>query len=256
MRFGKYGEEILVKHFLDGIFSGKVSLPGVGINRHHLWEKRTELRRRGVLLPVAASAFHLVNLPGILQVLRRLFEERGHPLWQEIKPVYEKVAADFTVLRGQESVPVRVGMKQMTKVEEMLEEGLRVSQERRQRMMAKPTLAAAEITQAMRMFCEEVGLTFSDIWTKREFGSAKNWLRLCESEGIRPRQQLRSVVRNWTRFRQGVLQNDEGRNITLRETVSFTEYFKWRRQIDAWLVAHPEEVNEPAQTDEIIWEKW
>lgn len=147
----------------------------------------------------------------------------------------------------------------MGELEEQLEAAFELSKSRREKLLTKTELTVQDIQPVMRLYCDETGITYYDVWTKRDFGSAKNWLRYCKENGIRPRRQLRNVVWNWMRFRQGQLHNDDGKMIMLRETVGFTEYFKWRKQIDAWLTAHPLEVQQPEASgpdEKIVWEKW
>lgn len=257
LRFNKYVEHIPTTQFLYGIQTPHILMLGAGVGRRQLWVLKRALKVRRVLYPTGGDeSYYLLNLPGILQLARTIFETNEHPLWGSLQPVYEKVCADYEKIYDYAPMPVVRGGKQVAKLEELMEEALQVSTDRRDRLLTKSTLTVQDIQPVLRLYCEEIGITYSDLWTKRDFASAKNWLNYCTRDGIRPRRQLRDLVRNWTRFRQGQIHNDEGKVIMLRETVSFTEYFKWRKAIDAWLAANQETMPEPTSEGEIVWEQW
>uniref|UniRef100_A0A6M3LVN6 Uncharacterized protein n=2 Tax=viral metagenome TaxID=1070528 RepID=A0A6M3LVN6_9ZZZZ len=114
-------------------------------------------------------------------------------------------------------------------------------QRRKEKLATKPVTASV-IPALMRDFVEEPGIVYSEgavskAEEKKIHGSMKNWLTYCERDGVDPREQLRKVCENWIHFSVGQLVREDGTTIVLPDRiVSFNNYFKYRREIDRWLV--------------------
>jgi hypothetical protein len=234
VRWQKYEEKIPVRHFEEGV-TGRDGylLPGLEMGRTQQFEMRRRIVRSGLVFR-SGSSFYLVNVAGMLKAVEAVVAKSDR-LWQlTMQPILEKVRADFRDMGVPDVVPL-MRVEAVAKLRERVQEALDLSEDRRQKRIWKQFLSVDDMALFMREACAESGITYYDVWTAKERKCAKNFLRYCAESQIDAKTMLREVARHWDKFRVGVLQTDDGKSITLFHTVSFTEFFKWRRQIGSWL---------------------
>ena len=96
----------------------------------------------------------------------------------------------------------------------------------------------------MKQYCTEFNVTFHDTWGAREMGSARQWLNQCLKNNQEAKQILWDVCQFWSFFKRGSLFNDQGKEIVLPDTVSFSKFYIYRREICSWLAVHKNTISE------------
>lgn len=192
-----------------------------------------------------APALYYINIPGMLVVWRNVFDRfYEFYMWHnEWKPAAERIKEEW----NKRKYPLDLGISYREDDVERIEDSLlrateRRSQRDRERKVkdAKKPLTAKMIPVFLKECCEDVGssLKYNDDWTKKLYGQAKNWLTACERSGINPRKRLRELCKRWDLLLEAHLKNDAGMPINLTTTISFDLYYKYRRQIDSWIIDH------------------
>jgi len=184
----------------------------------------------------------IINIPGFLSFLKAQLSTYSHKIdtrdmYLRLGSLFEKVKVYF---KGR-GWPL-MSLTTQPKITTLMSEGLEKSRVARARKQAKRNQAgqfkAAWIQSQMREYCEEVGADFSDTWRGKEFGSARYWLDQCELQGKDPKAILYDVCLHWVRFRSDLTHEESGKPIRLPETVSFSKYFIYRREIESWLAVN------------------
>ena len=124
-------------------------------------------------------------------------------------------------------------------MDEKLPRGLTKSREASAKWKAirqEEELSVRGIIDQMQEYCDELDVRFHDVWTAKEFGCARNWLSYCRKAQVDPRKRLYEVCRFWPYFKRGALFRDTGKRIVLPDTVSFSKYFCYRREIESWII--------------------
>jgi hypothetical protein len=113
------------------------------------------------------------------------------------------------------------------------------------------------ITEYMKEYCEDVGAAYAELLTTekeraRIRGSAKNFLTYCKKDGVDPKELLYNVCKHWNRFRSGALEREDGTTILLPRSVSFEQFFIYRKHILDWLAIHKDD---PIEKCEVVFIK-
>lgn len=96
------------------------------------------------------------------------------------------------------------------------------------------------VFQMMKALCSELDIRYIEILpTAKEkaqaMGSARNFLNYCKEAGLSPQQVIADVCTHWHRMQSGNLTTIEGKSIRLPSSVSFMDFFRFRREIMRWL---------------------
>jgi len=241
--YKKFEETIPFRQFWRGALGHACF--GVRCHRASLWRARDALVSRGILWikddVVRLNAVGLVNI--VIRILESgvdLLDEDPSPVLKTLRSIEEKLAALWR-RRSWDLIPVKVREEQMGLIEDEVMEARKRSKEAKDKNLKKREereMKVAWIRGLMQEYCNEYGNVFLDSWTAKDYGSAKNWLDYCKKEGVRPADVLRDVCRLWQEF-AGRLKNERGERIQLSENVSFTKFFKYRREIADWIVMNP-----------------
>lgn len=224
-------------------------MPGV---RSTIWRRIQAVVKSNLifseLLPASPRApkthHYVVNMPGILKFLLdtyALYEKRVAPNSSRLQvgSLLEKSKRHFR----QEGWPM-VSLERKPTISEGMEDGLRRSEQARKRQRARrdrsPKFKSVWIQSFMKECCEEAGVAFVDVWRDREAGSATYWVEQCELEGKDPRALLRLVCEHWIYFQKVLHHEESGNPIHLPDTVSFSKYFIYRREIESWIALNKE----------------
>jgi hypothetical protein len=101
---------------------------------------------------------------------------------------------------------------------------------------------APRLLAALRRFARESDLAFEGPMNKAEdtahLAVARHFIAECRRNGTDPAQVLRAVVTHWRAIRVGVLKAHDGRAVFLPPGVCFLSFYRWRREIAAWLEVH------------------
>lgn len=172
-----------------------------------------------------------LNVPGMLRALLRV---GAAPEALSVLAIKVEKAWKRENYKGGE---VKMGKT----ISEQYEKALAKNKQAREKRSAKKKskdLSVIWILDEMKEYCKELGIHLHDVWTAKDYGCAKNWLGYCARDGRDPRKVLYEVCKLWPYFKRGALFNDTGKGITLPDTVSFSKYFIYRREIGSWIEAN------------------
>ncbi len=214
--------------------------------RTQIWRARVALRDKGILLWETPTIRkkptpHIINLPGLCASWRLLAEITGTMnLWKNILMFERRFQLDFA--RAGIEYPARIREAKMVSTTEAIEQAKRASAEARERKLAAKRKAKVDgiriswLPVFFKAECAEHDLDYHEKWTGTEWGMAKNWLKECASAGKDPRDVIRDVVANWSRFRSSLF-HDAHNSVMLSPVVSFRVFYAYRAQIAEWLLA-------------------
>jgi hypothetical protein len=212
------------------------------MRRHRVW-----LVDRGLLFYERRNnvGLYLLNISGMGRELCKAYKAHG---WLDNSTIasgiqiFEKAEQDFE----RNFYPTDVGALMegvfMAEIEEMLKRGEKQNVDgkkmRHMRQDAKE-LSVSLFVSYMKRLCEEYEVEFFDPGAldnqKRFLRSIKTFLGYWKKRSEDPREFLDKVVRHWSEFRTKQLKNVNGFPITLNTTVSFTQFYKYRAEIETWI---------------------
>lgn len=121
---------------------------------------------------------------------------------------------------------------------------------RRKKKREGKELKVQWIYGAMMDYAAECEVPFSDTWTKKTYGQARNWLDYCKVMGQNPREVLYDIVNFWPEISESL----KPKNIYIGGAAGFEMYYKYRRQIDEQLAVNREMwENDRKSTSKIIY---
>lgn len=101
----------------------------------------------------------------------------------------------------------------------------------------KARVVSTWVKTAMEELCEEYGFQYKELWTGRDKQSAKMWLVDISKQGLEAKEALRPIIKNWVLLHTN-LQNEKGLRLILFAFPTFRQIFKFRREIDNWVITH------------------
>jgi hypothetical protein len=101
---------------------------------------------------------------------------------------------------------------------------------------------APQLLATLRRFARECDLAFEGPMTQAEDAAhlavARHFIDECRRNGTDPAEVLRAVVTHWRAIRAGALKTTGGRAVFLPAGVCFLSFYRWRREIAAWMEVH------------------
>jgi hypothetical protein len=238
LRYHRFSASIKVSQFLEGI--PKAGAPPIPRTQSALWKARRLLMGSRVLefIPyrntfIQAGIYRL-NLPGMLNELIKMLPV-GHE--EHLRDIRNRIVG-FWEKSGYRGGPLTMGKKFEKEEREALEQNRAAVERNYQKARKKNDLTTLWILDYMKACCDEAGHSFYDQWTGREFRSAKNWLKYCDTHSADPKKILREVCELWPYFKAGALVTVYGKKITLPDSVSFSKFYLFRDDICSWIEAH------------------
>jgi len=257
LRFGQYSAWISAGQFRDG--DRKHGIAGFPDWRpRNIRQVRDQVKRRNFIFyeidysnPNRAVEY-TINVPGVWTLLRRMFIDIKDSDVQNYLAVLERSVHDFGEAgyeRGDFEVITDKNLeKGIMKIEDAIKTGEKISAKGKlykSRRRSQKELRPFMIRRLMTEYCEEVGVKYAEPgWTGKEAKSAVNWLNYCKGAGHDPREILFEVCKFWKSFRSGAILRDNRTQIVLKDTVSFWQFYQYRREIGAWIKANRDRVTE------------
>lgn len=227
--YNKFVGIIPTDTFINGNIEEGIS--GIYHPPNHFYSARKALEEKKVI--TRDLSLYRLNLPGILKILldSDFFKDAPASDCKTAKlRVIRKKLIDYWNEQGWE-------VEKVATLEEEVEEHNRrskVSSERRKEKKASQQMRVTWIQPFMREKCKELEVFYYDTWTAKDRGCAANWLKYCEDEGTDPRKILAEVCMRWSGI-QNCVKDKRGGIAPLHPAVNFPEFFKYRREIGAWL---------------------
>lgn len=248
LRFHKYSEWLSTGSFLNT--SIQAGFIGLGYDRSTVYRARCSLRKRNVVLWKSTSDVrerieHLLNMPEIVRVLVGLAGRDG--TIQQLEVSRRKILDDYDGIDWYGPVDILLNEAVIMRMEEAMKNGVEKSEKAKRRRIDKRDSKTAKdasvglVMALMREYCNDYGVPFYDEWTSRDKGSVRNWLKYCQDGGVDFKEILKDTCRLWPKFRAGVLTGPNGNSVVLPHAVSFLYFFKYRREVGAWIMAHKDD---------------
>ena len=260
---GRFEKVFETKRFYKGDeFSiGICDLCGVG--RDAVMRAKTDLSKRNVFCFKLESMgdwrkhktlvrVNVSNIARFVYDLRQLLyglviEDEGQ---QRLRSIAEKGDKYYAKMGWKQKEQI-LTKRQQTRMAELGEEARASGIAKRKEIIEKRKerkLQPSWIGDIMSDFCEIHAAPYQDRWTKKLLGMAKNWLKEMAFEELEPVELLGTICKKWPQFRSA-LKSDEGKKILLRRSVSFEQYYQYRRQIMDWLACEKIDGVEVADDD-------
>jgi len=252
--WGRLEEHIPISILIGGMVGGTVRLAGVGCDRVKLWRTRKSLVEKGLLFfeerggPGHNSQWYIPNVCGMWEVWNYFLSSNGEAT-KGFRDKVEEVVSTIRRVFERKEWPVQALANKGELIMNLEEEVAKARKNseyarmRRREKQRKKPVSVSMIPALMKEFTadEDLGVRYSEEEStiadvKRVKRSMRNWLGECERREVDPREQLRKVCENWTDF-SSELYRDDGTEIGLPpQIVSFDDYYRYRRQIDRWLI--------------------
>jgi len=234
-----------------GVWNNLVQHPGAGLTRSRIFAGRKELLDMGVI-QVEGKAVRM-NVPGMLCALARtgLGESR---YWSDnLRAAHRKSTEDFRRKEWPcEEVVMNGDVK--TTIEEKLRDSLEQSSEAKQKKKARvlhmrsEQITPNQLLGLIEEYAREYGVSYGESTAPGILGGMlKTFLKVCAREGRDPRAWMLMVVKHWTTFHQRVETEVEGKKLVLPQVMSFAKYFRWRNEIDAYLLEEGDRLERDAK---------
>lgn len=235
IRFHKHSETITTKNLIEGW--SKYQLGPLLLGRTSVYNARKSLDSRNMIMWDTKCQVYAVNTPGLIKIFGTMWPNESSEWAVMLRHAEEEF--DY------EMDDIILGEKTMADLNEMHAFGVEKSKAGRERYKARKAAKgfnANMIVPLMAEYCEEFNETFHDEWTGKDRGCAKNWIKYCKESDKDPKEVLHDICRLWHRFRVG-LKRDDGVDIVLPETVSFSRFFNHHKLIGSWIELHKEDKN-------------
>jgi hypothetical protein len=244
LMFNKFSEIIRSKDFQFGSPHDAHCYSGLLVSRQMIHKAREALRVIGFLnwetvkYKRSKIPWHYFNIPGILDVVMEALVVTGNSSAVKGLPSIRKKSAEYFDKRGWGAPAVKVGEGLMPNMKERADEAKRRSKEAMEKKIRKAMMTPGNIKwilPRMREWAEEGGVTVSETPTKKMQGQMKNWLKECSAEGRDGVSVLRDACIHWREMRDYLEEQTFPNKYNLKGTVSFTEFYRHRLAIYAYL---------------------
>lgn len=249
LRFGKYSEMIKPSDFQNGM--RPLCLPGVCyLSLRRIQYLRQCLKDRGLIdfeyrpilyyLPIE----YRVNVPGMWSVIKDLYAgtdavasfpySQSSSILDSTYKVFDRAGWNYD-----EVIPLE---DRYMKIKDRIHEGFNESEKalrRKKKRRGEKPMTQATLRINMMDICEEEGVKYHDGgFTKRDKGSARNFIKYCTEVDKDPRAVLREVITFWRWFHAGHIKKDDGKSLVLPSIISFRKFFNHREEILSWIEAN------------------
>ena len=110
-----------------------------------------------------------------------------------------------------------------------------------EKIKKKQKLNATNMKLLLADICKEVGQFYNEEeWTGKQYKSLKTYTEYCAKADILPYDKFYPICKYWDRLKSSMT-TDEGKQIILRDSVSFWQIFQFRREIGSKLAANKEQ---------------
>ena len=215
-RYNQLVAEIKPTDFVDGI--PRSSLRGLtDLSRRRIEQARRSLSNSGLIL-IPRAGLYIINVP---ELIKRDPNLVGHDIASEMlkqwelpfKEVCENCDMTMESMMDDWQTTVKKGRKRELK-----------------KLEAKPRLSPTDVFVFLELECERNDEEYREHKTEKLLGQARNWLK----HEDKPKAKLKILVAEWHNFYDDI-RTEHGHKIMLSPAINFEQYYKFRREIDAWL---------------------
>lgn len=246
IRFQKFSDILKTDHFIHGVTSSPFR--GTWLSRRSIFRIRDSLVARNLIefIPVQTGLVRLgiyrLNIPCILD---KILLQPMDADTEVLLAIRRKVVA-FWGMAGYSMREAAMSTDMQSKIAKGLAKNLESAQRRKTKKKARSSDDATiwNLLDDMKQYCTEANITFHDTWGAREMGSARQWLNQCLKNNQDAKKILWDVCQFWSFFKRGSLFNDQGKEIVLPDTVSFSKFYIYRREICSWLAVHKDTISQ------------
>ena len=235
LRFGKFTVKLIAEDFRRGM--PKIGIEGISRSRDSIWRARNALRGRNMILydlPKARwkSVEYTVNALGFKSLWDEHLARTGEIDCKAYSYVVEAIRNIKSHVAFKGGVPaVKLTDDLVTDEKKRWEAN---DKEKSDKRLGRP-LQAAWVIDYLNGVCKDIGLPYAHEGTAKERGCINNFMKYCKLDGTDPRAILFRVAVNWLDMRQSQLRREDDTPILLPNALNFFTYFRYRREIAAWL---------------------
>ena len=218
-RYGRIHAQLQPHDLIDGF--DQEGLQGLGdLSERSRRRAKQNLIDQGLLIIQSRDVF-LINFP---EIIRR----RPHLLGEDIsKKLLDEWQLIFNSMNFEDRMTIDSALEQAKKNIE------RSKAKRLERLKKKQTWSVADVFNFMERFCEQEGIRYFEIRTRKLNGQVRNWLKEVED----PEEKLKEVILQWEHFYEFIY-TEKGTLIFISPQVNFEQYYKFRREIDRWILMY------------------